>query len=299
MSDPGMASTRRGGVDIYHVLSVVAALVGSYMLVDSIIGRITVQANDDVFVYFTYAKNFVLGRPFAYDPRGIPSEGFTSWVYLLLIVPFEYLGMNLMYATVIINVVSIVGCAIMVMVVYAQMVERFSVWALVAGLAFLFFASLDRNLIGMAGWGLSSLVNGLSLLSLLSAAIFVRGNTEKTSRWLLFYALGLLVIFVRPENGALAFALFLWLLYTSRNYLLPIKLALWPIILFALWLAWKYWLFGDVFPTGYYRKMTGAPQSGWNYILRYYQTYTSWIVCSAAFAAGVTDSPFGLRYGCS
>jgi hypothetical protein len=49
---------------------------------------------DDAYVYFTYARNFVEGRPFAYDPRNIPSEGFTSLLYMLMLVPAELLRVN-------------------------------------------------------------------------------------------------------------------------------------------------------------------------------------------------------------
>ena len=43
-----------------------------------VLASIRLETNDDVFVYFNYARNFCDGRPFAYDPRNLPSEGFTS-----------------------------------------------------------------------------------------------------------------------------------------------------------------------------------------------------------------------------
>ena len=65
------------------------------------------SANDDTYIYFNYAKNLVAGRPFAYDPRNIASEGFTSAIYLLLLVPLEAAGINMMFAAVILNLAAI------------------------------------------------------------------------------------------------------------------------------------------------------------------------------------------------
>ena len=87
-----------------EVVTVIAAGVAALV---AIAARIDVFANDDVYIYFNYAKNFVAGRPFAYDPRNIASEGFTSAIYLLLLVPFEAVGINMMFAAVILNLAAI------------------------------------------------------------------------------------------------------------------------------------------------------------------------------------------------
>jgi hypothetical protein len=62
---------------------------------------------DDAYVYFTYAQNFAQGRPFAYDARNIPSEGFTSLLYMLLLVPAELLRVNPILVGALINMTAL------------------------------------------------------------------------------------------------------------------------------------------------------------------------------------------------
>jgi hypothetical protein len=75
----------------FHAL--LLALVLGVMAV-GYLARIDLWPNDAGYVYFTYARNFVAGRPFAYDQRGLRSEGVPSPLLLLMLVPFEWLGVN-------------------------------------------------------------------------------------------------------------------------------------------------------------------------------------------------------------
>jgi hypothetical protein len=264
----------------WQAICALMTLLCVYIVVDALIGRLELRANDDVFVFFNYAKNFVLGRYFAYDPRNIPSEGFTSWVYLFLLIPFEYFKVNLMYAVVLINIAAILGCAGAAARIYSHITSRFSYWALGSGVALLHFASTDSDLLLIAGWGQETLVNGFALLCLISSAISVANGTYSTTRWSWFYALGLLSVLVRPENGAIAMALFLWLLFVSRNRRSALRVALIPALLFTIWLSWKYWVFGDIFPTGYYRKMSTSHLEGLPYIFGFFKDHSKWAIAT-------------------
>ena len=142
----------------------VTAIAAGVAALVAIAARTEVLTNDDTYIYFNYAKNFVAGRPFAYDPRNIPSEGFTSAIYLLLLVPFEAAGINMMFAAVILNLAAIA----LILYLGYRILRADRVleggFLLVALTLFALFVARDTNIPSIVGRGLETMLGPASVL---------------------------------------------------------------------------------------------------------------------------------------
>jgi hypothetical protein len=232
---------------------------------------LTTTINDDAFVYYTYAKNFALGNFFAYDPRGIPSEGFTSVLYMILLVPFERLQIPLPLAALLINIVSILIAAFLSCRIFVALFPKKAQVSYLAGIIFLLCTYLDSNLTGLMGWGLETILNVPIFLSLIynSILLFKSGKRSAFDRVLFLFGLSLLV---RPENLVLGapWVLVGYLSLSSKKE--GIRSGVIFLSVLAGLLAVKYLIFGDLVPTGYYRKMSGQPLNP-NYLKSYLKEY--------------------------
>jgi len=233
---------------------------------------LTTTINDDAFVYYTYAKNFARGNFFAYDPRGIPSEGFTSLLYMILLVPFEMIHLPLSLAALLINIVSILGAAFLSCKMFELLFPEQSRKSYLVGMGFLFSVYCDSNVRGLLGWGLETISNIPVFLGLIYSSLLVikTGERKSFNSVLGLYALSVLV---RPENLVLGGP---WVLIGFSS-LSSKREGVRSIIMFALmgavFLLAKYLVFGDFVPTGYYRKMSGQPLN-LNYLKEYLKEYS-------------------------
>ena len=245
-----------------------------------VLASVRLQTNDDVFVYFTYARNFCDGRFFAYDPRNLPSEGFTSLAYLLALVPFQCLGANMMFAA---FLLLFCACAATVLVA-ALAVPRLGRPAdgigAVFAVLFALLLGLDPNVRGLMGWPFESLLSPLCLALLILALGRALDRSEARAPLAGFAALAFVGYLARPENLLLLapLGLVLFLLHPKRGRVL------WAAGLLAagcgLFLLGKQLVFHDIFPTGYYRKM-GAAGAGSSYVRAALAEYSGWLWLAA------------------
>jgi hypothetical protein len=279
MTERGARAGLRRHAERALVLGIALALV--LRLAQSV----PIFVNDDAFVYFNYAKNFALGRPFAYDPRNLPSEGFTSWLFLLLLVPGELTGLNPMLAAMLLNLVGLAASALAVARIASGTGGPRAGSG--AGLAFLALAASDASLRALAGLGLETLLSGSALLWLVAAGLDVWRHGESESAPRRFWILALLATFTRPENAAIAAAIASALALRARGAAAalvrgtPLALAL-----AAAWLGLKLWLFGDLFPTSYYRKLDPASAQGARYVAAFVSE-NAWPLAGSAFACAI------------
>jgi len=269
-----LPTSRTPRASLLRLAQLGAGLGAGLALLVAIADAVPLFINDDAFVYFNYAKNFALGRPFAYDPRNLPSEGFTSWVFLALLVPFELAGANPMLGATLLNVAALGAAALGVARIAARLGD--GVRGAAAGVAFLGLAGADARLCALAGLGLETLLSGAALVWLAEAAFALARATSQDPRGASapalgaarrFAALGLVALLVRPENAAIAAALAAWLLLRAPGAAALLARGAAPAAaLGAGWLLFKLWLFGDVFPTSYYRKLDPASAQGARYV---------------------------------
>lgn len=228
-----------------------------------------VICNDDTYIYFNYARSTVAGFPFCYDSRGIPSEGYTSLLYLLMLLPFEALQLNLMWAGIVINLAGMV--AMLFWGTKLIQSEKLLPAAAVPPFAIAFTALLmaDPNTLEVTGRAMETLpaiAVQIGALYALSRACQATAQTEQgrySRRLLLFAGLSYLL---RPESlPALALAGVVLLLRHRQKG----RLLMWTGLLGLALLMYhggKWLYFHDFFPTGYYRKVARGHVEGHMYL---------------------------------
>lgn len=233
---------------------------------------------DDSFVYFNYARNFAEGRPFAYDPRNIPSEGFTSLLYMLLLVPAELLRLNPIWISALINLGALALSVIWLggaARATGMLSERA---ATIFGLFLTILLLQDYNIRSLVLSGFEAVLGVLCVAGVVISLAYAldEERSERTrKRWLsAFFAMTFLAHLVRPEYlliGALGGALLLW--RSSDRAAVLRRAAIFALIMLSYYLL-KLMIFGDLFPTGFYRKVR-ASALGESYVQAWLNDYQS------------------------
>lgn len=250
-------------------------LFGLAILTFLFIAETKVTANDDVYVYFNYARNFVDGRFFAYDTRNIPSEGFTSLLYVLLLVPFEFFGVNIMFGGFLLNMLALLATVFVGVLLISNNAGVAGKKSLFFGLLFATLLMFDANIRGLAGWSFESLLNPLFIfLCFLFFEKTLDSEDEKNNRFATLFFLSIFAAFlIRPENILIVgiLAPLLLALHHNRKRILIFWIAF--SVCFLLFFLWKYLYFHDIFPTGFYRKVTLEALPGKAYLLKAFDAY--------------------------
>lgn len=242
---------------------------------------VNIQVNDDAYVYFNYAKHLARGELFSFDARGIPSEGFTSVVYLLLLVPAELLGISMPFAASLINIGALLASAWVISVISKKLFPQRKDSAWIVGCLFLFFTFKDKELLQLVGRGFESIVNVLCFFVCLNWLIDVF-QKKSPGKFLLVLVGVFCSVLIRPENALLLLPVVLvsfWHLRSNRRTWFYVALVL-AGLLFIGGLKWL--IFGDVVPTGFYRKVSGG-QAGLEYLASYFENYGFWLLASGLF----------------
>jgi hypothetical protein len=238
-----------------YVLSISIFTLGFIWLINSY----TPIANDDTFIYYNYAHNMVEGRFFAHDVRNMPTEGFTSILYLLLLTPFELLNINLMIGSFIINFIALVLLCGVIYCLFrfndllpasSALLGTSLVWLLVI---------MDVSMKTSFNLGLETILGCLMALTVI--AIFAKAYSEPEHPHAinLFFVLLFGAYLVRPETIAFlgAFAIPLLLLKPANRKRCIRNLLIFGVI-FAGYHGLKYLIFGDILPTSFYRKVNSS-----------------------------------------
>ena len=289
--EDGTDAVEISGRTLERTASVTAIAVGAAALV-AIAARAEIFANDDTYIYFNYAKNFVAGRPFAYDPRNIASEGFTSAIYLLLLVPFEAAGINMMFAAVILNLAAIA----LILYLGYQVLRADRIleggFLFIAVSLFAVFIARDTNIPTIVGRGLETMLGPASVLwAILHLARVHQAGDEATRcrAVTMFLVASFLSFLTRPENIVLLAAvgvLILPVMWRRGELACLLKRLGTFVAALGAYFAGKWLLFGDVMQTSYYRKMR-ADGAGTEYVLGALTDYWRWILFAGVLAACV------------
>jgi hypothetical protein len=288
-------ATCEGGAGWRPTVSIALAVSALAVLVGFVL-RLEALANDDLFVYFTYARNFVEGRPFAYDIGGVRSEGFTSLLFLLALLPAELLRIDLMFWSVLLGLVGLVvsiGLSARLAVDGAGL-RREAAPLFVVALGLLLATDPDIALIvGRAletTWSTVFLLLGIRYVA--NAGSLERDPARRRQAASRIMIAAFLAFSVRPESLAIMAALGLVMLGVSpERRAVVLRAAVFTGCIGAL-LGLKYLVFGDPFPTAWYRKVAaGSALPGLEYVgngLRHYagMTVLAAIVVAAAFRWG-------------
>ena len=67
---------------------------------------------DDTYITFRYAQNLAHGFGIVWNPGSVHTEGYTNFLYMLLLTSFSALGCDLVSVAQIINVIAVIVSAI-------------------------------------------------------------------------------------------------------------------------------------------------------------------------------------------
>ncbi len=248
------------------------------LFLSTILVIIVPYPNDDTYVYFNYARNFVAGRPFAYDARNIPTEGFTSLLYLMLLIPFEAFHINMAFVSILLNILALFLMIGFGTGLAAKILGRNH--AVTFGLVFSSLIIVDVNVVPIAAHGLETLFNPVSVFA--SAYLIARAcDKDDPKRVLalhLFFVAAFLSFLIRPENIVMVGAcggLVLLIFYPNRRKVI-LDGIIFGVVL-ALYFGVKYIVFHDLLPTGFYRKV-GDNFLGEAYVVTALVDYLPWII---------------------
>jgi hypothetical protein len=233
---------------LYSILSLVLLL--------SYIGIVPIHVNDDTCVYFNYARSFLDGNWFAYDQRGMQSNGFTGWLYLILLIPFEFLSVNMMFAGILLNALALALFVVFFVLIlhHVGACKTIDEYFAVGFITFVFIVS-KSEIKFLTGRALETMLGPAMVLGGIYFALRCILN-KSFNAWHpgLFFLFCMLAFLVRPENIlVMAGVGVLLLIFCKERKRLLIHTGLFAGVL-GLYFAASYLIFNDLFPTGYYRK---------------------------------------------
>jgi hypothetical protein len=212
---------------------------------------------DDSFITFRYAKNLATGHGFVWNVGGEHTEGFTNFLYIVLLVPAFWLHIDPLMAAQVSNALAVVISAVLIYKIGARLItSEFNSdkenYALIPALLYLATPLVWIN----AFSAMETSVFGLSVLFTLYkfTEAFYRQEPESSFSWVFFW--GLLTALIRPEGAVLAPILWAILMIlgrsrirVTRSFLLFYVL---PVFIFHLW---RHWYFGDWVPNSFLIKV--------------------------------------------
>lgn len=238
---------------------------------------------DDTFITLRYVDNYLHGHGLVYN-EGERVEGYTHFLWLLLLIPLARAGLDPLSAALVLGFLSYVGVlAVFCTISYRMNYRRLALFVPFTGLVL----AIHRDFLIWATGGLETMFFTF-LLSLAFYVYFFLAVPRRT-KLLLTGMILILATLTRPD-GALVYALAnLFLvgacLLRGRGLgglisdLVTFNLPLLPLM--APYLIWKYLYYGDLLPNTYYAKSAGAFyfERGFYYLWLYFKTYfTSWLL---------------------
>jgi len=205
---------------------------------------------DDSFISYRYAKNFINGHGLVFNP-GERVEGYTNFLWIILLSIFARAGLDMLIVS---RLLGMAFGASSLFLVYKISSLFFSK----PGRGFAFFAPLLLALnSALAYWSISGMETSLFLTLVLSTIYFYFHGRS------LVVPFSVLATLTRPE-GALVFVIILFHKFLLKkdswmdcfSYLLGFILLLLPFLIF------KISYYGEILPNTFYAK-TGF---GWEYI---------------------------------
>ena len=231
---------------------------------------------DDIFITFRYIENWFNGLGIVYNP-GERVEGYTHFLWLLLIAFFQKLGFNPINVSEWLGLISYLGILLIFLINSYRKSEKIKIFLPLTAIVL----ALHYDFKVWASGGLET-----SFFTLLIAISYLLICFSKMSEVKLLILSGLvstLAIITRPDAIIFYFITFAFVI--TRKYFQTISAkSLWKIIIqfnlafliiYIPYFVWKYFYYGNFFPNTYYAK-SGAEsyyKQGFFYLYYYFQTY--------------------------
>lgn len=226
--------------------------------------------NDDAFISFRYAKNFVNGLGLVFN-AGERVEGYTNFLWTIIMALGIKLGVDpvpfstsLGIVFYLLNLLNFIFLSFKFRPKEDEQTFFIPLTALIL--------SVHRDFNAYATSGLET-----SMFTFFVSASFTSILFVKSPRSFFISGLSLtLVMLTRPDGVIFCIAALIYLILTQRRYLKNILFFFIPIIIiFAPYWLWRYGYYGYIFPNTFYAKSINLPyyNQGLNFVLLYLKVY--------------------------
>lgn len=210
--------------------------------------------HDDPFITFRYVRNIAAGKGFVFN-EGVRLEGYSNFLFLILLAPFEIINFPLPGAAKILGFLFSLG-TLFLFITFLRKYYREERWYHYLA-AFLVAMSADATL-----WAVSGMETALSMFFAGAAWIFFSREVRMKGEgvpWSSLFLLG--AALNRPEGLIYFIALGACGIYFAFKKQISLKyLIFWGALFcipFGFYNSWRVIYFGDIFPNTYYAKATG------------------------------------------
>lgn len=231
-----------------HIASCSAAFVLVWASLAHFFATHFLSLYDDAYIFFRYADNFYDGCGLRFNCNGAAVEGFSSPLYLALLIASRHLSANLEGASQVLGFLF-AGAALCTTLYtfFAEFADALFASArgkLVVGLLLAALLGLDHFILLNAVIGLET-----SLACLVVAIVFHAAVRQDAG---LLCGAAVAAIWTRPECALFAVAVPLMPFARKRKVLVTVWGSL------ALLVGWRWLIFGDVVPNTYWAKSGGT-----------------------------------------
>ena len=245
---------------------------------------------DDSFIFFRYAENVANGHGFVFNPGEPAGEGFTSWMWLLMLALFHYIGMNIILVSKVIGIFFHLMGGVLVFLLVLRTAGKRPVSKITAGILTAGFL-LNYRLNAHSVSGMETSLYIFLLVLLIYVTILALQSPAAQDRWWLMICLCVLgLFFLRPEGIVAGGISLLALGIHQRKRLLKPMIWLYVftglIVPLVLFISMKLFIFGGPLPHSYYHKLIGE-NVYFNYSIRHFLSFIKtygWLIAAAVFS---------------
>lgn len=198
---------------------------------------------EDAAMLMRYIQHLADGQGWVWNPGSRPEDGATDALFVLVAAAFTRLtGIEVELGVRLLNLLAHVG---VIVLIFRHWVAKFSFHPVLAGILLTPLIAGPGSCFVPAGFATTFFVILLTIFYLLSY--------QKNINSKIFIAF--LVVLARPEGIFLVAPELLWKWSISTNKKkVASKILLFAILPGILWLIWRQFYFGHIFPTPFYRK---------------------------------------------
>lgn len=211
---------------------------------------------DDTFIYFRYAHNIANGFGFVYNINSLPVEGYSSFLYLMVLTLFEFIGVKAINVFVYLGVVSNLLSLLVISHYFLRILKVSSVTALTTILLII----LTPNFLYYTTSGMETSL--YSFLVITSVVITVKSYLEKRLPFLVGFMWALTSLARFEASAIFLFLLVINLLLDVKSQRIDsnyyYKLLMGFAVIFIPYFIWRWDYFGQFFPNTYYDKTGGG-----------------------------------------
>jgi len=227
---------------------------------------------DDAYIFFRYAENIANGYGFVWNIGEAPVEGYTSFLYLIILVAAKFVSIDLELFAILLGIVSSTLTLFFSYLIYDHLHSKKLIHPS-ANLITVLILALSPSYIYWSGAGMDTAFYSMFLM--LTIYFFLKLSNSPREVFIKGVLFGLLCI-IRFEAVLFFIAALFYLMKDDislkrvrvNNTLILFSLAF--ILIFGTYFIWRWSFFGYFFPNTYYAKTGGGLQQiagGFLYII--------------------------------